>query len=65
MANNEYINDYKKKNYYQIRLTLKFSEDFEMLGWLDEQRDWGYPYNEIMYTALREYYEEERNSNNG
>ena len=65
MANNEYINDYIKQHYYQVLLTLKYSEDFEIIEWLNEQKEWGYTYNEIMHTALREYYEEERKGNHG
>lgn len=56
----EYHNEFVKANYYQIRLSLKLSDDCDMLAWLEEQKEWGYPYNEIMKQALRERYEEER-----
>lgn len=60
----DYINEYMKKNYYSIRLALKYAQDGEIIDWLNEQRDWGYSYNEIARTALREYFEEEKRNGN-
>lgn len=58
--NSDYINEYMKKNYYSICLSLKYAKDGEIIDWLNEQREWGYSYNEIARTALREYFEEEK-----
>lgn len=56
----EYSREYVKNTYYKITLSLRQKEELKLLAWLDEQKEWGYSYSEIARTALREYFEAEK-----
>lgn len=57
----QYNAEYQKENYTNIIMTLKQSEDGDLIEWLNEQKEWGYSFNEIARTALWEYYKEQKN----
>lgn len=56
----QYNNEYNKSNYKKVNMRLKHSEDGDLIEWLNEQKEWGYSFNEIARTALWEYYKEQK-----
>lgn len=59
----QYNAEYQKENYTKINMKLKHSEDGDLIEWLNEQKEWGYSFNEICKAALRDYFEHEDNYN--
>lgn len=57
----QYNAEYQKENYTKINMNLKYSEDGDLIEWLNEQKEWGYSFNEIARTALWEYYKGQKN----
>lgn len=56
----QYSAEYQKTNYKKVNMRLKQSEDGDLIEWLNEQKEWGYSFNEIARTALWEYYKEQK-----
>lgn len=52
----KYIAQWKKENYKTIRLFIRVDEK-DLIDWIDEQKEWGYSNNELVRTALWDYYE--------
>lgn len=55
----QYNAEYDKENYTKINMKLKYSEDGDLIEWLNDQKEWGYSFNEIAKAALRDYFENE------
>ena len=53
----KYIAQWKKENYKTIRLFIRLDENQDLIDWIDEQKEWGYSNNELVRTALWDYYE--------
>ena len=52
----KYIAQWKKENYKTIRLFIRVDENQDLIDWIDEQKEWGYSNNELVRTALLDYY---------
>lgn len=52
----KYIAQWKKENYKTIRLFIRGDENQDLIDWIDEQKEWGYSNNELVRTALWDYY---------
>ncbi len=52
----KYIAQWKKENYKTIRLFIRGDENKDLIDWIDEQKEWGYSNNELVRTALWDYY---------
>lgn len=46
----------EKENYKTIRLFIRVDENKDLIDWIDEQKEWGYSNNELVRTALWDYY---------
>lgn len=53
----QYITDWKKENCKRFNVFIRGDENSDLIDWIDEQKEWGYSYNEIIRNALRDYYE--------